>query len=392
MSAVLSLLAGSYGIEPGLAQDDESATQASSPAQGSSSSPSPAATTTAPYRLTAWSELGMHCIDGKDYSVLSVLPPYNIIRAQLMTFTQPPVPVTSGVTITYQAVADTSGSINTVSSTKTNFWNWDHLLFPNTIPGVITLVNPPSDVGLTGNPVQSLTPHQLTYNSSLGYWEATAVPAVPYDDTGAYKPYPMVLVTAKNTSGTVLATAKIVMSVSDEMSCKTCHASGSDKYAMPAAGWVNNVDPLKDVRLNILRKHDDKYNISSFLPQLKAKGYNYKSTLEATANALTPVLCSACHATNALGETGLSGINPLTQDMHALHGRQINLSTGRSLDQESALSPSHPATFATLVLIRSASAEPCPPTFSAPAATATSLAQHREPAELTSDKPRGLAG
>ena len=41
----------------------------------------PAATA---YALVAWSELGMHCIDGKDYSIFSVLPPYNIIHAQLL--------------------------------------------------------------------------------------------------------------------------------------------------------------------------------------------------------------------------------------------------------------------------------------------------------------------
>src|SRR5450631_1489263 len=74
------------------------------------------------YALVAWSELGMHCIDGKDYSIFSVLPPYNIIHAQLLKKGEPPVQVTSGVTITYQATPDTTKSINTISSTKTNFW------------------------------------------------------------------------------------------------------------------------------------------------------------------------------------------------------------------------------------------------------------------------------
>jgi len=295
--------------------------------------------TTAQYRLTGWSELGMHCIDGKDYSILSVLPPYNIIRAQLMTLAEPPIPVSSGVTITYQALADSSGSINTISSTKTNFWNWDHLLFPNPIPGVVTLVNPARNVGLTGNRVQSLRPYPLKYNSTQGYWEATAVPTVPYDDKGVYHPYPMVQLTAKDPSGKVLATAPIVLSVSDDMSCSTCHASNSDPDAEPAGGWVNNPNPAKDTRLNILRKHDDLNNISGYLTELAAKGFNYRSTLEATANAGTPVLCSACHATNALAETGLAGINPLTQDMHSFHGPQINHATGTTLDQEAATSP-----------------------------------------------------
>ena len=50
------------------------------------------------YVLIAWTELGMHCIDGKDYSVFSVLPPYNVIHAQLFKKAEPPVPITSEVT------------------------------------------------------------------------------------------------------------------------------------------------------------------------------------------------------------------------------------------------------------------------------------------------------
>ena len=36
---------------------------------------SPAAVAAGTYVLVGWSELGMHCMDGKDYSVFSVLPP-----------------------------------------------------------------------------------------------------------------------------------------------------------------------------------------------------------------------------------------------------------------------------------------------------------------------------
>ncbi len=310
------------------------------------------------YRLTGWSELGMHCIDGKDYSIWSVLPPYNVIRAQLVTLTDPPVPVTSGVTITYQALKDSSGSINTISSTKSNFWSpspiagnpaYNFLLFPNLISDhlgilggspVISRTSPPKDIGLTNNPVQSLTPHPLQYNSGLGNWEATAVPSVPYDDTGAFKPFPMVQLAATNTaSGKVVAKAQIVLSVSDELSCSTCHASNSDAAAKPAKGWVNDPDPNKDMKLNVLRKHDDIHPITAFLSELEANGYTYQSTLEATARGGTPVLCAACHSQNALELPGLSGINSLTEDMHLLHGTQINPNTGHSLDSESLNSP-----------------------------------------------------
>ena len=76
---------------------------------------------TSGYSLVAWTELGMHCIDGKDYSIFSILPPYNVIHAQLFKKGEPPVPVTTGVTITYQATPDTTGSVNSKSAPKTNF-------------------------------------------------------------------------------------------------------------------------------------------------------------------------------------------------------------------------------------------------------------------------------
>jgi len=268
----------------------------------------------------------MHCMDGKDYSTFSVLPPYNVIHAQLLKKGSPPVAVTSGVTLTYQATADATGSINTTSASKTNFWNYVKLLF---------LTNPAGNTGIAGYKVQSRTPHALTFNASAGYWEAVGVPTIGYDDAGKFNPYPMAMLVAKDAAGNVLANAKIVLSVSDEMSCKTCHSSGSDPAAEPASGWVNNSDPVKDMKLNILRKHDDRWNISGYLAQLSKNGYKYKSTLYATATSGTPVLCAACHSDNALGAAGLPGIGAEASDMHTLHGRQVLQANGLTLDQNS---------------------------------------------------------
>ena len=281
------------------------------------------------YTLTAWSELGMHCMDGKDYSIFSVLPPYNVIHAQLFQKGEPPVPITSGVTITYVATPDTNKSINTISSTKTNFWTYVQTLLH---------ANPKPDMGLAGYKVQSKTPTPMKYNSSLGNWEAVGIPTIGYDNTGKFNPYPMAKLVAKNSAGTVLATAKIVLSVSDEMSCKTCHASGTDPAAEPASGWVNNPDPAKDPKLNILKKHDDRFNIQPYLSQLAANGYRYKARLYDTAVSGTPVLCAACHSDNALGLPGLPGIGAEASDMHTLHGPQILQSNGLALDQNSQTS------------------------------------------------------
>ncbi len=316
-AAALVVIALSCGVGNTAPPSDTGNASQLSPSFGN-----PDATT---YALMAWSELGMHCIDGKDYSIFSVLPPYNIIHAQLVKKGEPPTIITSGVTITYQATKDTKGSINSISSTKTNFWDYVDLLF---------LASPPPDTGLAGYKTQGNTPNPMTYNATLGYWEAVGIPTIPYDDKGNFNPYPMALLVAKDSNtGQVLATAKIVLSVSDEMSCANCHASKTDPAAKPAKGWVNNPDPNKDMKLNILRKHDDRWQISKYLGQLQKLGYNYQSTLYQTAVSGTPVLCAACHADNALGLAGLPGINPLTTDMHTLHGPQVNYPNKATLDQ-----------------------------------------------------------
>jgi hypothetical protein len=286
------------------------------------------------YVLLAWSELGMHCMDGKDYSVFSVLPPYNTIYAKLLVKGTQPLPVTSGVTITYQAMADASGSINTTSygtstvSQKTNFWNFVRSLF---------FGQPPADVGLHSYPVQSLTPQQMTYESTKGLWKAEGIPSAPYDDTGASKPYPMAQIVAKDSTGQTIATATVVLAVSDEMSCKNCHGPNTNSAAMPSGGWITQYSAAQNVKLNILKKHDDDHPIpAAVLAAVQARGYTtYQMSLYQTAlngDALNnPVLCASCHTSNALNaagvNTGVTGVPALTTSMHTRHSG-VNLPGG----------------------------------------------------------------
>ena len=274
------------------------------------------------YALLAWSELGMHCMDGKDYSVFSVLPPYNTIYAKLLTKGSQPTPVTSGVTVTYQAIADVNASINTTSAgtttvaAKTNFWDFVYLLFGG---------QPAPDTGLHNYQVQSNTPHSMTYDSTKGLWKAEGIPTAPVDDSGKTNPYPMAKLVATDSSGQVIAQSTVVLAVSDEMSCKNCHASGSNPQAMPPGGWVNYTsDPAKDVKLNILKLHDRVVIPASMLTELAGKGYKYQSSLYATASQLNnPILCASCHSSNALNAagltTGVTGVPPLTTSMHQQH-------------------------------------------------------------------------
>jgi hypothetical protein len=297
-------------------------------------------TGTGAYTLLAWNDLGMHCMDGKDFSVFSILPPYNTLNAQLIEKAGTEGKhVTSGVTIVYTAAPSLNGKYNTTSlydnnnDLKTNFWDF---------VGVLFNADPAPDTGLTGNHTPDLGEHALTYNTKEAWWEATGLPLTPYNDDGSKNYYPMVYVTAKDASDTVLATTRVVLPVSDEMDCRACHGSTSGyDAAKPSAGWENAADPEKDYKWNILLLHDEKFPtaVSDHQTELQAIGYGgYDSAgLYATAKNANPVLCATCHSSNALGTAGVSGTKPLTEALHALHaevkdpvsGLVLNDSTNR---------------------------------------------------------------
>lgn len=310
------------------------------------------------YALLAWNDLGMHCVDGKDYSVFSILPPYNNLHAQLVNKSTGKM-VTTGVTLTYEAIADDTvpgtdpayGSINTVSSTKTNFWQYVLALFG---------ASPPPDVGLNlsdapGNRTPSTTPRPMAPGTN-GMFVAEGIPIVPVDDKGMKNFYPMVKVVARDAAGTVLATAKTVLPVSDEMTCVACHASTTStnvaaNAARPTGGWVNDPNPEKDWKKNILKLHDDRMfadpaRKATYAGALAAMQYD-AAGLYATATKAggEPVLCASCHSSNALLTGGMPGIRALTHALHTRHADVRDPATQLSLsaiDNRTACYMCHP--------------------------------------------------
>jgi hypothetical protein len=282
------------------------------------------------YKLVGWNDLGMHCQDGKDFSVFAVLPPYNTIHAHLMDGSGNLVTTSNEYTVTYQAVNDPlTNTLNTTSSAKTNFWQF---------ASALGFGNLAADVGLKGfkMPGSGNVPQAMTFSTTDNTWVATGIPMMPYADAAA-APYPvnyfpMMRLMATDSLGNMLATTDIVLPVSDEMTCSACHASGTGSVtAMPAGGWSNLSDPLKDVKHNILKKHDDRYqNTNQFQSAATAVGYS-TAGLETTTST-KPVLCAACHADNALGLAGVSGVEPLTTAAHNLHANVVDPATGQAMD------------------------------------------------------------
>ena len=126
----------------------------------------------------------------------TLLPPSNVIRAQLVRRDPSPERVMDDVTVTYAIEPDQA------------------------------------DDTLTGT---------LEANDDAGRFEArVAIP--PYAKDGEYNPLPIVTLTAKDSSGKILATAKLAAPTSDQMGCYNCH-SGTWHQGGPGVtkGTVENI-------------------------------------------------------------------------------------------------------------------------------------------------------
>ena len=217
-------------------------------------SPANAQAQTSNGSVLGWNNLGMHCADG-DFSVLCLLPPYNTINSQVIDSTGHLISSQNGVSVTYMAVADQSGSINKTSVGKTNFWNYVQPLFGVSLqPDVGLPVPGPNSYSMPGS---GNVPQAMSYETSYDWMTAYGVPITSTDEAANTNNYPLMRLTGKNGS-TIVATKDIVLPISTEINCQVCHASGSPGNAQPADGWVNQPGVERDFRLNVLRLHDDK--------------------------------------------------------------------------------------------------------------------------------------
>ncbi len=227
------------------------------------------------YVVLAWNDLGMHCYN-RDFKDLALLPPYNNLWAQVVQVGDPPVLITTGITVTY-VFTD-----NTYSVGKTNFWSYEDALFG---------VSLPDNIGLTGKGLSG------QMDAVGNHFEAAGIPLTEFRNSALTTPYPYQLATIialEKTSGHELARTITVAPVSTEMHCDTCHADYHSASEGIATGKVET---------NILTLHDDE-----------------EST---TLMADRPILCADCHASNALGKPGSGEVPSLSNAMHEQHAEEI---------------------------------------------------------------------
>jgi hypothetical protein len=263
-------------------------------------------------QVFSFNDLGMHCYDA-DFSVFAVLPPYNVVRAQvLLKGLSPRFLDNTQVNLTYRAVPDPTGSINRTSQGKTNFWTYAFQLFG---------ANLPVDVGLRGAtmPGTANAPQPLSLFDSLMHWfSAEGIPITNWDDAMTRNTLPLMRVSASyGAAGTVLSELDTVVPASDEMNCSNCHITGgvaADAATVVRRGvtqpWSANPNLGNQAKENILVLHD--------------------AINSTTLSANRPVLCSSCHYSLALdlnhqGPQGAQiGKSYLSRAMHSRHGKTIN--------------------------------------------------------------------
>ena len=279
------------------------------------------------FKVFANNDLGMHCVDD-DFSVFSILPPYNVINAQVIgqdANGKPQLVSKDAVILRYSAIPDSKNSLNSTSIGKTNFWDIDpvkgksyvELLFGANLAkgqGIKNLYMP-ADAPAVSNT-------SFAWSDHLGMFAAEGIPIFPIDDENIpnnYNPYPMLRVSAfdaKNPS-VELAHTDVVVPVSDETTCNNCHAttnmdtlSKTDTTKYQGVLWSTKSNISAQARENVLILHD----------------INQGTQLTASQ----PVLCAGCHYSPALDLAGIGqpsgnqvGHKWMSQVMHDYHAKEM---------------------------------------------------------------------
>lgn len=231
------------------------------------------------YIVLAWSGMGMHFLN-PTYNAEVLQPPYNTLLAQVVLRGDPPQIVTSGLTLEYRIVDNTSSYGKTTTGPIRNysqFWDNAFELFG---------VNLSRDTGL--NFVDPAVHNGLSGTMLLkgDLFEADGIPLVPINDAGTWDPYQVAEIVVRDAStGAELARTTTTAQTSDEINCTKCHGQ-----------TVGTVEVG-----SVLASHD-KLTGTTFVADGR------------------PVLCDQCHGSPVLGTTGEgSSEEYLSYAVHVFH-------------------------------------------------------------------------
>jgi hypothetical protein len=255
-------------------------------------SPAAKSPTQVEYRVIAWNDLGMHCYN-PGFQELAVLPPWNTLYAQVYRIADPPIIVTTGVTVTFFF------EDNTYSVGKTDFWDISPYRPVQNAQWLFGLNDPlPPNEGLTGVGLSG----EMEVEGD--HFKAEGIPLTEYSDSApnVREPYQLATIVVYDAAtNEELARVQPVAPVSTEMHCENCHYDG---------GPGNPSVATNNVFQNILTAHDQE------------NADEYPAGYDLLMNS-RPVLCAWCHASPILGELGEPGIPNFSNALHGQHAEVI---------------------------------------------------------------------
>ncbi len=242
------------------------------------------------YKVIARNDLGMHCAC-PTFEGFLLLPPFNTLRAQVLTMGSEPNMVSSGVTVNYSIAENTDAVLKAdpyYSSWLTNA--------PKLFPGFNPINAQGNIVGLTGKKLAD----KMDYDATARAYIAQGIPVYPVTTGDAAKdimtdplggpkrnPYLTANITVKDTAGTTLATTSTTVPVAFG-GCCTCHLPLAQQNGYPAtpAGSFAYLGVMHG-------RNSSGINIAMIDPDGDGKG--------------GPVRCSWCHWDPAMGESAAPG-------------------------------------------------------------------------------------
>ena len=286
------------------------------------------------YKVFTVNRRGMAFPDN-DFSISAIFPPANFVVAQVVkTFADarlmPELLDNSRIELQYSAVADQSGSINTISSTKTNFWEFANPMYDFYLWSEI--IKP--DQGFYGETtipqwmpgVDNVAQRFSLFDAGSKTWTALYIPITPVDDSGNKNYFPLYRIDAVDkATQQILASTVIPLPMAEPMMCSQCHATGNvaaDDYTSQryqGIAWSTNPDPDNNAKENIALLHG------------AATG------LDIIHRA--PYLCAECHYSPIADPDGKGPIGDhqtrrrgLSVAIHSLHGLDRNKNIPASND------------------------------------------------------------